>query len=189
MIDIEISDEDKKDVFERFLTYRRRIARMCIVQGMYLYEIKQKNKNITTKLTKKEIESEVNLVYQNVLYFYKNVFLLKREYGSTKKNKKIDEKYFFDTLMLTVKELKHIDDIISKYLNEKWTIDKLDTVIKSILRSAVCEILYEKKIEIAILTSEYTTIASHFFNGKEIGFVNGILDKIGKKERSNDTES
>ena len=188
MIDIEVSESEKKNLFERFLTYRRRMARICSVQALYLYEIRQKNEP-KQKLGRKELESEITTVCKNILYCYKNVFFTKQEHGSDKKNKQIDEKYFFDITLLAAKDITRIDGIIEKYLNEKWTVARLDSVIRSILRCAVCEVLYEPKTEIAILTSEYTTIASHFFNGKEIGFINGIVDKIGKDNRRTDGEA
>ena len=35
-----------------------------------------------------------------------------------------------------------IDGIIGEHLNERWTVDRLDVVVRSILRCAVAEILY-----------------------------------------------
>ena len=178
----DVGCDEKKDLFERFLTYRRRMARMCAVQAIYLFDIRQRNNN--KKMTRQETQSEVTLVCKNVLYFYKNIFFARQDYGQNKKTKKIDEKYFLDTVLSAAKDLESIDKIIAQHLNEKWTVSRLDTVIRSILRCAVCEVLYEAKTEIAVLTSEYTNIAAHFFNGKEIGFINGIIDKIGKEKRA-----
>ena len=184
----DLSDIEKKELFERFLTYRRRMSRMCSVQGVYLFDIRQRAELVSEKIVlKKDIQTEANFIYKNILYCYKNFFFSKQEYGDSKKNKKIDEKHFLNTITMVIKDLENIDKIIAKYLNEKWTVNRLDSIVRAILRCSVCEILEDKKTEIAVLTSEYTNIAGHFFNGKEIGFINGVVDKIGKTERKNET--
>ncbi len=176
--------DEKKALFERFLTYRRRIARMCSVQAIYLFDIKHKANLIKIPIIK--VKEEINIICRSVLYFYKHIFFSNQDYGKNRKNKRIDEKHFEAIVDWVIKDLEKIDNIVSQYLNEKWTVERLDTVIRAILRCAVCEILYQPNTEIAIITSEYTNIAGHFFNGKEIGFINGIVDKIGKNQRSNE---
>jgi N utilization substance protein B len=57
-------------------------------------------------------------------------------------------------------------------------VEKLDTVLRSIIRCAIAEIFIGEPIEKAVLSSEYTNLASNFFDGKEIGFINGITDKL-----------
>src|SRR5574344_2913126 len=39
---IECDSVDKQEVFDRFLTYRRRMARMAAVQVLFLYDIRTK---------------------------------------------------------------------------------------------------------------------------------------------------
>ena len=41
----------------------------------------------------------------------------------------------------------------------------------------------------AIILSEYVSLAHAFFEGPEPKFVNGVLEKIGKALRANDTET
>ena len=38
--------------------------------------------------------------------------------------------------------------------------------------------MFGSYIDKAVLSSEYTNIASDFFSGKEIGFINSITDKL-----------
>lgn len=81
-----------------------------------------------------------------------------------------------------------IDDIIAKYLNKYWTIDKLSILLKAILRCGIAEMIYMKDIPTKVTINEYVTIASSFFDKKETGFVNSILDKISLEFRENNHE-
>lgn len=180
---------EKKEVFERYLTSRRRAARMSAVQVMYLHDFNTKMKEMGVEdedLFEKQssVDTKISNLCHAVLYFYKNVFPAKEEYSLQHKNKRMDEKSLHDIVSHSIKNLDKIDKIISMYLNERWTVEKLDVVVRAILRCAVAELLFNTKTDIPILTSEYTNLASNFFSGKEIGFVNGVVDKIGKAVRS-----
>ncbi len=103
--------------------------------------------------------------------------------NTQKSTSKIDEKYVNDSFFSLVDCLPKIDRIINHHLNGNWTIAKLDFVIRAILRAGTYELLSNLITDSPVITSEYTNIASCFFQGKEIGFVNGVLDKISKVDR------
>ena len=160
---------DKQEVFDRFLTYRRRMARMSAVQALYLYDIRKKN-NINqgdNLFENGDIAPQSMQICEDVLAFYQNVFFTPEEYGDSKKNKKI-----------ALNNIDEIDGYIKTHINSNWTIDKLDYILRAIIRCAIAEILIGAKIEKAVLSSEYTNLASDYFNGKEIGFINGIVDRL-----------
>ena len=115
---------------------------------------------------------------QDVIYLYKNVFFTPQEYGNDKKHRKIDEGFMSDIVRTAIDNIDVIDKFIASKLNQNWTIAKLDTTLLSIIRCAVAEIMFGSYIDKAVLSSEYTNIASDFFSGKEIGFINSITDKL-----------
>jgi N utilization substance protein B len=84
---------------------------------------------------------------------------------------------------LVIEEKNTLDDIIIKYLTKDWRIDKLNLVLKSILRCAIAELIYMKDVPTKVVINEYTNIASSFFDSKETGFVNSTLDKISLEFR------
>lgn len=188
-VNSELDSTDKaRREFEKFLTYRRRMARMCAVQGLALYESwvmankKQPVAHLAEKL-KMPTKELAHLIGQEVIFIYAATSLEYKDHAERhKKAKKIDEDYLEEIIGNVLENLPLIDQTISKYLNN-WTIDKLDLTIKSILRTAIAEIFYNIRTDIPILTSEYTNITSVFFEGKSIGFVNGIIDKIAKNVR------
>ncbi|MDA7845345.1 transcription antitermination protein NusB [Rickettsiales bacterium] len=182
--------QEKKVIFENALTYRRRMSRICAVQSMYVYDVQNivdahiDNKTLESiTIVPTDIQKSAEDICESVLYHYRNSFFSKEYITKDPKKSSIDAKYLHEIIFKTLSSLKYIDEIISKYINEKWSIDKLEIPIRAILRCAICEILNNSKTETSILTSEYTNTTSHFFNGKQIGFVNGIIDKIAKTFR------
>lgn len=170
---------DKQEFFDRFLTYRRRMARLAAVQALYLYDFRVKSQsdvNVDIFGTNKAVDSTE--LCQDIIYFYRNVFFTQQEYGWTKKTKKIDESFMFELVDTSVHSIENIDDFIQQHLSGNWTVDKLDYILRAIIRCAIAEILVGIKIEKAVLCSEYTNLAGNFFSSKEIGFVNGIVDKL-----------
>jgi len=183
-IDAENSLERKQE-FEKFLTYKRRMSRMSVIQAMYMLDINSKASNENDKNqnslfnVSKEIKPEI--FCRSVIYMYKNFLLNKKSYGDTPKNKKIDERFLFDLTRFIYENINEIDECISKHLSSNWNIKKIDFLIRAILRCAIGERMLFGKLDTAILTSEYTNLSSYFFTGKEIGFINGVLHSFCKK--------
>lgn len=182
-----IVDVDKQVAYDRLLTYRRRMARLSAVQVLYLYCINNKINALCSKddLFHMEENNQNTLLTddtaslcQDVIYLYKNVFFTPQEYGNDKKHRKIDEGFMSDIVRTAIDNIDVIDKFIASKLNQNWTIAKLDTTLLSIIRCAVAEIMFGSYIDKAVLSSEYTNIASDFFSGKEIGFINSITDKL-----------
>ena len=175
----------KQIIFDRFLTYRRRMARLAAVQALYLHDLRLKTKSLAQSQNLfndgdagNKLKVDALSLCQEVVFFYRNVFFTSQEYGWTKKNKKIDESFMFEIVSTAISNLVEIDNYISKNLNPNWTVEKLNIVLRSIIRCAIAEIFIGEPIEKAVLSSEYTNLASNFFDGKEIGFINGITDKL-----------
>ncbi len=88
---------------------------------------------------------------------------------------------FFKLLLNTVKEnATEIDDVISKHMSDKWKIDRLDKVMKNILRLGVAELLYLKEIPANVIFNEYIEISKSFFEKDDVSFVNGLLNSVSK---------
>lgn len=178
---------DKQIAYDRLLTYRRRMARLSAVQSLYLYCVKNKINTLCSKdnLFHTEENNKHTLLTddavslcQDIIYLYKNVFFTPQEYGNDKKHRKIDEGFLYDIVKTAISNVDIIDKFIASKLNQNWTIAKLDTMLLAILRCAVAEIMFGSYVDKAVLSSEYTNIASDFFSGKEIGFINSITDKL-----------
>lgn len=70
-----------------------------------------------------------------------------------------------------------IDDIIKKHL-ENWTIDRIASVEKTILRISIYEINYLDDIPISVSINEAVELAKKYGDEMSGKFVNGVLSKI-----------
>jgi N utilization substance protein B len=91
---------------------------------------------------------------------------------------------FFDDIV-TGANSRHaeIDQLISDRLAEGWTLERLDRPMRAILRSGAYELLARPDVPAASVISEYVDVAHAFYDKRESGFVNGLLDAIAKKVR------
>ena len=95
------------------------------------------------------------------------------------------EATFFDDLVSgTLARRDEIDALISERLAQGWTLDRLDKPMKAILRVGAYELLARKDVPLASVISEYVDVADAFYDSREKGFVNGLLDAIAKTARS-----
>ena len=171
---------NKKEVFEKKITHRIRLSRMACIQSIYMWISNIASSKISTKMQRSlfDISDEdvkPEIFCRSIIYIYKHHVLNKKIYGDTPKNKRIDETFLFNVVQFAHANVKKIDAIIQKHLSDKWRVDSLDFTIKSILRCAIAESMVFTDLETAIITSEYTNLATYFFNGKSVGFVNGVL--------------
>ena len=77
-----------------------------------------------------------------------------------------------------------IDRAISACLSEKWTMARIDSILRAILRGACLELIDRRDVPAKVVIDEYVGIARDFFAGDEPGFVNGALDTIARRKRA-----
>lgn len=94
---------------------------------------------------------------------------------------------WFRTLVLGVQTSKeYLDEAIGKTLSDDWRFDRLETVLRTILRLGAYEICKEAEVPAPVVINEYVSITKAFFDQKEPSFVNASLDKIARtREVSN----
>ena len=92
---------------------------------------------------------------------------------------------FFDDLVKgTVARQSEIDAAISGKLAKGWALERLDRARRAILRAGTYELLARMDVPVATVITEYVDVAHAFFDKREAGFVNGLLDAIAKDVRS-----
>ncbi len=101
-----------------------------------------------------------------------------------------DEQYrpvevdFFDELVVGASEKRdEIDALITANLASGWSIGRLDKTMLQILRVGAFELLARDDVPTGTVITEYVDVAHAFFNKKDSGFVNGLLDAIAKQVR------
>ncbi len=94
------------------------------------------------------------------------------------------EQSFFDDLVNgTIARRDEIDALIGDRLATGWTLGRLDKPMKALLRVGAYELLARADVPVASVISEYVDVAHAFYDKRETGFVNGLLDAIAKVAR------
>lgn len=95
----------------------------------------------------------------------------------------------FEAILRGVDDRKSaIDAYISASLSKGWTLERLGAVLKSVLRAACFELAAAPNVPAKVVINEYVDLTRAFFEGKESGFVNGILDHLARTLREPEME-
>ena len=95
------------------------------------------------------------------------------------------ERDFFDDLVTgTDARREEIDAKISGKLALGWSLERLDRPMRAILRAGTYELIARADVPIGSVISEYVDVAHAFYDKRESGFVNGLLDAIAREARS-----
>lgn len=91
---------------------------------------------------------------------------------------------FFDDLVSGVDARRaEIDSAITARLAPGWTLERLDRPMRQILRAGTYELMARPDVPTAAVISEYLDVAKAFYDKREAGFVNGLLDAVAKAVR------
>lgn len=85
-------------------------------------------------------------------------------------------------------ESENLDDILSAVLAEDWPIERLELLLRVILRAGTYELAFTAEIPARVAITEYLWLAQAFFDGKEPGMANGVLDRLARSLRPDEFE-
>jgi len=87
------------------------------------------------------------------------------------------------------KRLEDVDNLISQHLAVGWSLPRLEKVALAILRIGSVELYSRPETAAVIVVCEYADIAHAFFDDKDAGFVNGMLNRLARIVRSEEFEA
>ena len=91
---------------------------------------------------------------------------------------------FFDDIVRGVRARQpEIDAAIAARLSAGWKLERLDKPMKALLRAGAYELLARADVPTGAVISEYVDVAHAFYDRREAGFVNGLLDAVAKDVR------
>jgi len=79
---------------------------------------------------------------------------------------------------------EEIDRAVAGALNEKWKMERLDSILRGALRCGVFELVARRDVPARVVIDEYMAVAQAFEVGAESGFLNGALDTIAHRKRA-----
>lgn len=94
-----------------------------------------------------------------------------------------DAKLFAAVVATAATRQAEVDALISSALSEDWKLERLDAVIRALLRAGVAELLDFSDTPARVIIDQYMHVAHAFFPAKETGFVNGMLDRLARQVR------
>lgn len=77
-----------------------------------------------------------------------------------------------------------IDKAIAACLSQNWTLARVDSILRAILRAAAFELVARRDVPAKVVIDEYVGIARDFFAGDEPGFINAALDAMARRKRA-----
>ncbi len=81
-----------------------------------------------------------------------------------------------------------LDSLIAGALTEEWKVARLNHLLRVALRAGAYELLHAPDVPLRVVINEYVDIAHGFFEGREPGLLNGILDRLGHLLRTAEQE-
>ena len=144
-----------KDNIRQLSIRKKTASRICAVQVLYESSFSLNN---------------IDHIIKNYFENYLNPILLDLSI------KKIDEDLFYTIIKGVNININRIDEIITKNLSNKWSLERLSKTETSVFRLAVYELLFEQMYSNKTIINEYISIFEVF--GGNTSFANGILDNI-----------
>jgi N utilization substance protein B len=145
----------------------RTASRLIAVQALYAMDISKKRPS--------DIIDEITLLHQAI---YDSNLEDKVNDNIFNTNSKFDLDYVTSIIRGVVREQRVIDPLICDSLPEKWSFNRLDYVMKAILRIGIYELLFSPDIPPKVVINEYTNIASSFNLNNDNALINGILNAV-----------
>ena len=95
------------------------------------------------------------------------------------------KKFIKDVVNGTIERNELIEELITKHLKEDINLNRTDKILIVTLHASIYEFLYKPQTSLNIIINEYLEAAKYFIEDNQKNFLNALLDKIGKKIRSN----
>jgi len=95
-----------------------------------------------------------------------------------------DPTFFAEILRGVVARQRDIDPMVDQQLAAGWSLARVDSILRAILRAGVYEFLERPDVPARVVINEYVDIAHAFFDDDQPKVVNGVLDKIARRTRT-----
>lgn len=102
---------------------------------------------------------------------------------------KADKRLFAELVTGVMARRAEIDALLATALVEGWSLDRLEVVLRCILRLGTFELMARRRVPARVVISEHVDLAHAFFSGGEPGMVNGVLDRLARSLRPGELEA
>ncbi|MBE7619969.1 transcription antitermination factor NusB [Gluconacetobacter entanii] len=92
-----------------------------------------------------------------------------------------DVRLFTAIVRGSVARQKEIDAMVVDVLPSSWPMERLDPVLRALLRAAGGELTAQDPAPSRVIINEYMDVAHGFFSGDEPRMLNGVLDAMSRR--------
>ncbi len=142
---------------------KRSAARLAAVQALYQMDIVQKGLN-------------------EVLAEFESFWMGREVEGE--QYKPAEGKLFRALIEGVLAQQVALDKAIHAALDPTWPLERIEAILRAVLRAGAYELLYKPGTPVRVTLSEYVDIASAFLERDEVGMVNAVLDKLARENRA-----
>ena len=97
---------------------------------------------------------------------------------------KPDEEFFASIVRGVPHHQVEIDRAVASGLAQGWKLQRIDSILRAILRAGTCELIARPDVPARVVIDEYMDISHAFFSADEPAFVNAVLDKLAHRKRA-----
>jgi N utilization substance protein B len=97
-----------------------------------------------------------------------------------------DVKLFARLVRTAASRIEVIDSALGEVLAKDWPLEKLDPVLRALLRAAGSELMQPNEPPMRVVINEYLDVAHGFFTGDEPRFANGVLEALARRFRADE---
>jgi len=95
-----------------------------------------------------------------------------------------DEEFFGAIVRGVPQHQVEIDRSIAKCLAADWRLERVDSILRAILRAGAFELIARQDVPAKVVIDEYLEVSHAFFDADEPSFVNAVLDKLAHRKRA-----
>lgn len=95
-----------------------------------------------------------------------------------------DPQLFADIVRGVTARREEIDGILTQALQGQWSFDRVEMLLRAVLRAGTWELLANAAVAPHIIINDTIDVAHAFFGGREPGMVNGVLDRLARTLRA-----
>jgi N utilization substance protein B len=94
----------------------------------------------------------------------------------------MDVELFSEIVTGVTQNAEALDETIKSAFDAKLSPDRVEILLRAILRAGAYELAHHAKISPGVIINDYVDIAHAYFDAKEPGLVNAVLDKLAKQK-------
>jgi N utilization substance protein B len=100
-----------------------------------------------------------------------------------------DQDMFARIVRGVVEVQQRVDPYLERQLAKGWTLKRIDSTARAILRAAMYEIIRVPDVPAKVIIDEYVSLSHAFFEGDESKFINGVLDAAVRDARADEVSA